>query len=702
MRFYGYMLGRKMSKIIIDSKNLDVEEGITILQAALQSGIYIPHICHHPDLKPSGSCRLCIVEIEGFRGYPVSCATAVKDGMVIKTNTSEIKRIRKNLIWLLLSNYHGEPPSDTLLKKVVDYIGVSNFQIELEKKPRNLPIKSDDPLFTMDQNLCILCERCVRICHDVRGAGIVGYINKGIHTVVSTAYDSSFKDADCRFCRACVEVCPSGALSDKKPFPEHERDLKLLPCKNTCPAGIDIPRYLKLTAEGRYQDAVEVIRETVPFPHVLGLTCTHPCEKVCLRAEINEPIAINPVKRFLAEQDNKRWINKLKIAPDTGKNIAIIGSGPSGLTAAWFLRLLGHSITIFEKQPKVGGAMRLIPDYRLPKSILDKEINEILSIGIDIKTNTRIDSPRRLLKKGFHAVYISIGASKALKMGIPGEDSSRVLNGLAVLNSLSYRNSVDFSGDVIVVGGGSVAVDTARSLVRKTTGSITILYRRTMGEMTAHPEELIAALKEGVMVQFLVTPVKIISVGDKLHIECLKMQLLESNQGGRKKPVPVMGSEFTIETDYLVMAVGQTPEISAEINIDTDKKGLIIVNDEMATSHPGIYAGGDVVRGSSNIIISIQEGRKAAQSIDKFLGGSGKIGQRLIPEKIDNPWMGREEGFCYQSRAKMPEKDVSAVISDFGLIELGYDEKLVRHESKRCLRCHLRLAITKTNHLIRR
>ncbi len=684
-----------MARIVINGKTLEVEENKTILSAALQSDIYIPHLCYHPDLRHTGACRLCIVEIEGVRGFPVSCATVVRDGMSIKTDTEEIKKIRKNLVWLLMSSYPGYPQDGTLLKKVVDYIGVRDFPIGLEKKPKNLPIKSDNPLFTMNQNLCILCERCVRICHDIRGAGIVGYINRGIDTVVSTAYDSSFKDVDCRFCRACVEVCPSGALSDKETFSEQERNLKLLPCKNTCPAGIDIPRYLRLTAEGRFQDAIEVIRESVPFPHVLGLACTHPCEKVCLRAEVSEPIAINAIKRFLAERDNKRWLDKLKIARYTGKKIAIIGSGPSGLTAAWFLRLLGHSVTVYERQHKAGGAMRLIPDYRLPNAVLDKEIDEIIRIGVDIKTDTKILAIEELFEKGFHAVYIALGVGKGLKIGIPGEDDPRVLDGVSVLSSISYGRSLDIKGDIIVVGGGNVAVDTARSLIRNADGNVTILYRRSLDEITAHPDELIAALKEGVMIRFLVTPVKIIPGQNKLHVECLRMQLAEASPGGRRKPVPVDGSEFMLQADYVIMAVGQAPEISKEMNVDTNPKGLIIVNEEMKTSYPGVFAGGDAVRGPSNIITAIKEGRKAAESIDKFLGGDGKIGQRLIPDEIDDPWMGREAGFCYASRVKMPERDVTQGITDFGLIELGYEEKQAKIEAKRCLRCQLRLNITR-------
>lgn len=686
-----------MIMITIDGKAFEAREGISVLEAALEAGIYIPHLCYHPDLKPTGACRLCIVEIEGLRGYPPSCATIVRDKMVINTNTPEILKMRKNLVWLLLSGYQEKPQDHTLLKKVVDYIGTSELLGEFERKSKNLPVRTEEPLFTMNPNLCILCERCVRICHDIRGAGILGYVNRGIDTTVTTAYNCSLRDADCRFCRACVEVCPSGALSDKEQFTEEERDLKLLPCKNTCPAGIDIPRYLRLIAEGRFQDALEVIREKVPFPHVLGLVCTHPCEKVCLRDAVSEPIAINALKRFVAERDDKRWKQKLKIAPDTGKKIAIIGAGPSGLTAAWFLRLLGHSVTIFEKLSTLGGAMRLIPEYRLPKSVLDKEIEEILSIGIDVKINTKIDSIDNLFSEGFDAVYLPIGTTKGVKMGIPGDDDSRVQDGLTVLNSISSGKKPNRWGDILIVGGGNVAIDVARSVLRLGAKSVTILYRRTQDEMPANAEEVTEALHEGVKIEFLVTPVKIMP-NNKLKIECLRMQLGMPDTKGRKKPVPIEGSNFIIEADRIVMAIGQKPEALDAIPINKDN--YISVTKNMETSRHGVFAGGDAVSGPLNVISAIQAGRMSAMAIDKYLGGSGNIEQQFIPPEKDNPWMGREDGFCYAQRAKMPVREVDERLSNFNLVELGFDEDMAIQEAKRCLRCQIRLTITRPKLLI--
>ncbi len=683
-----------MAKITIDEKILEPREGMSVLEAALEAGIYIPHLCYHPDLKPTGACRLCIVEIEGVRGYPPSCATIVRDKMVINTSTPEILKMRKNLVWLLLSGYPQEPHNNTLLRKVVDYIGANEILDEFERKPRNLPIRTEDPLFIMNPNLCILCERCVRICHDIRGAGIVGYASRGINTIVTTAYDYSFRNADCRFCRACVEVCPSGALSDKEMFTEDERDLKLLPCKNTCPAGIDIPRYLRLIAEERFQDALEVIREKVPFPHVLGLVCTHPCEKVCLRDAVSQPIAINALKRFVAELDNKRWKHKLKIAPDTGKKIAIIGSGPSGLTAAWFLKILGHSVTVFERQSILGGAMRLIPEYRLSKDVLDKEIEEIISIGINVKINTKIDSIDNLFSEGFNAVYLPIGTTKGVKIGIPGDDDNRVQNGLSVLNSIISGKEIDIGGDILIVGGGNVAIDVARSVLRLGAKSVTILYRRTQDEMPANKEEVAEALYEGVKIEFLVTPMKIIPNDNKLKIECVRMQLGKPDAKGKKKPIPIGGSSFTIEADRIVMAIGQKPE--ALDAIPTNKDNYISVTKNMETSRHGVFAGGDAVSGPLNVISAIQAGRMSAMAIDKYLGGSGNIEQQFVPPEKDNPWMGREEGFCYAKRVKMPVIDNNERLNNFNLVELGFDRYMAIQESKRCLRCQLRLSISQT------
>jgi len=494
-----------------------------------------------------------------------------------------------------------------------------------------------------------------------------------------------------------VEVCPSGALTDMEEFDEKSREKTLLPCKYTCPAGIDIPRYVRLIAEGRFQDAVEVIREKTPFVNVLGCVCDHPCEQACRRGEINEPIAIRDLKRFAAEQDSGRWQQKIKIAPETGKKVAIVGSGPAGLTAAWFLRKLGHCITVFEALPETGGMLRVgIPKYRLPEDVLNQEIKEIEKIGVKIKTNTKIESLDELFNQGFKAIFLALGAIKGMKMGIPGEDDPRVLDGISLLNSINSGDRVSIDGKVAVVGGGNVAIDVARSTLRVGAEKVTILYRRTQKEMPAAPEEVEEALSEGVNINFLVAPQRILPESDKLKVECIRMRLGEPDASGRSRPVPIESSEFTTEVNRLVMAISQKPVVPEEFNLSMNRWGYIRPDEEtLACSREGVFSGGDVVSGPASVIKAIQDGRKAAISIDKYLGGKGLIDQKFIPEEQENPRLGSEEGFADKKRAEMPTLAADKRVNDFSQVERGFDEKTALQEAKRCLRCQLRLKISK-------
>ncbi|MCD6097625.1 FAD-dependent oxidoreductase [bacterium] len=686
-----------MIRLTIDDKEIEVEPGKTVLEAALQAGIYIPNLCYHPDLPPVGACRLCIVEIEGMKGTPTACTTTVKEGMVVHTNTPKVQELRKNLIWLILSEHPKDLTKSSQLKKVVEWIGVKDVLPGYIPHPKNLPVVSDEPLFIRELNRCILCGRCVRICQEVRGVGTIGFVSRGTTAIVGTSYDLPMKDAGCKFCGACVEVCPSGALFDKEEFEEKDREKILLPCKNSCPAGIDIPRYVRLIAERRFQDALEVIREKVPFPNVLGCVCDHPCEEACRRGEVNEPIAIRALKRFVAEQDSGRWRTKITVAPETGKKVAIVGSGPAGLTAAWFLRKLGHSVTVFEALPKAGGMMRIgIPKYRLPRDLLDREIEDIENIGVKIKTNAKIESLDELFSQGFNAIYLALGATQGIKMGIPGEDNPQVLDGISVLRSINLGEKVDITGDVAVVGGGNVAIDVARCALRVGAEKVTILYRRTQREMPAYSEEVEEALKEGVRFSFLVTPQKVSPEGKKLKVECIRMKLGEPDASGRRRPIPIEGSEFTIEVDRLITAIGQRSEVPERFGLATDRRGHIQVDEEtLSCSREGVFAGGDVVSGPASVIKAIQAGRKAAISIDKYLGGKGQIDQKFIPEEEEPNWLGREEGFAYKRRAKTTTLPIDERLHGFAQVELTLDERAAVEEAKRCLRCQLRLNISK-------
>ena len=733
-------------KLTIDNKEVEVEKGNTVLQAAQKAGVYIPALCAHPDLPPapglkassviylngkpyhsSGSsmefpgCRLCVVEVEGMKGLPTSCNLPAAEGMIVHTNTPRVQALRReNLKAILLKHPHacltckqreGCSPFESCpnsipikerccsklgyceLQAVVEFIGLQ------ESIPRyvfkDLPVKKDEPLFTQDYNLCIGCTRCVRACQDLRGIGALGFIIRE-GEVIAGPIAYSLRESGCKFCGACVEVCPTGALLDVD-IKRAERETALVPCTNACPAGIDVPRYVRLTAEGKFAEAVAVVREKVPFPRVLGRVCFHPCEGVCRRGQLNQPIAICSLKRFIAEQENnKEWQTRARKAGPTGKKVAVAGSGPAGLTAAYYLAKLGHSVTVFEALPEPGGMMRVgIPRYRLPGEVLDSEIEEIKSVGVEIKTNSRVESIDSLRGQGYNAIFLAIGAHQGIKLGVPGEDSPGVIECISFLRDVSQGKKVKPGDRVVVVGGGNAAIDAARTARRLGAKEVVILYRRSRQEMPANPEEVEAALEEGIKIFFLAAPTKITKDGSTLTMECLRMELGEPDASGRKRPVPVKGSEFNIACDAVIAAIGQVPSIPAGFGLEPLAKGNLKVDSEtLSTGIDGVFAGGDAATGPASVIKAIAAGRKAAISIDKYLGGSGDISEALTEPVKASPSFGREEGFADKPRLKIPRLTVERRTSDFSEVELGFPKQRACEEAARCLRCDMRLEIS--------
>lgn len=684
-------------KLTINNIAINAPSGSTLLEAALVNNIYIPNLCYHPELPCSGACRLCIVQIDKIKGFPTACTTKAEQGMVVFTNTSQIENFRKNILWFILSEHPKEILESTQLKKIAQYIGIKNIKQVSTPNTKNIPLITDEPLFKRDMNRCILCGRCVSICQETRKAGILGFINRGIDTTIGTNYDLSLKDSNCRFCLACVEVCPSGALQDTVEFTPEEKDKVLLPCTNTCPANIDAARYIAFIAEGKFQEALDVVREKVPFPKTLGYVCDHPCEEECRRLKVNEPIAIRALKRFAAEKDSGSWRKKIKLLPKTGKRIAIVGSGPAGLTAAWFLQKLGHQAVVFEVLPEAGGMMRSgIPAYRLPRSVLDQEIKEIKNIGVKIKVNTKIESFEWFTKQGFNALFLAVGAACGLKMGIPGDNDPRVLDGISLLRDINSGKKIDLTEKITVVGGGNVAIDVARSALRAGVKKVEIIYRRTRKEMPALEEEVEEAEKEGVDFKFLVNPQKIIPQNDRLKVECIKMKLGEPDASGRRRPVPLSGSEFILDTGRLVMAIGQKTELPAGFALLFNEKGRIQADPEtMACSVKGVYAGGDAVSGPASVIKAIQAGRKAAISIDKYLGNEGCIEEKLASDEREKTCLERIGGFAYQKRVKSDHLSLDKRLGSFSEVEQNLSTEKAVEEARRCLRCQLRLRITK-------
>lgn len=460
------------------------------------------------------------------------------------------------------------------------------------------------------------------------------------------------------------------------------------PCSHTCPAGVDAPRYIRFIADGKPAEALAVVREKIPFPSVCGYVCIHPCEAKCRRALLDEAIGIRVLKRFAADHGNGLWKENSKVAPATGKRVAIVGSGPAGLTAAYYLAKLGHAVTVFEALPEAGGMMRVaIPDYRLPKDILKVEIKEIESIGVDIKTNTRVDSLDELIKKGYNAIFIATGAHQGIKIGVKGENSPEVIDCVSFLREVSLGKKVKIGSRVAVIGGGNAAIDSARTALRLGAKEVTILYRRTQSEMPASAEEIEGAIAEGVKIEFLVAPSRIARKNGKIELHSLRMKLGAIDASGRPRPEPIEGSEFALSFDTIIAAVGQRPEIPAQFNLTLERGNTIQVDPEtLATSQEGVFAGGDAKSGPASVIEAIADGRQAAISIDKYLGGKGDIDETLAPpEGVVEPLGEAEE----ERRVEVPALPVDERLKSFKLVELGLDEETAIREAKRCLRCDL-------------
>jgi NADH-quinone oxidoreductase subunit F len=460
------------------------------------------------------------------------------------------------------------------------------------------------------------------------------------------------------------------------------------PCSHICPAHIDVPRYVRFIAQGKPAEAVAVIREKIPFPSICGLVCFHPCESKCRRAQLEEAIAIRMLKGYAAKRDTGLWKENVKTAPATGKRVAIVGAGPAGLTAGYYLARLGHSVTVFEALPEPGGMMRVgIPDYRLPKDILKAEIKEIEEAGVEIKVNTRIDSIDELFKDGYNAVFLATGAHQGMKIGVRGEDSPRLMDCADFLREISLGGKVEVGDKVAVIGGGNAAIDAARTALRLGAKEVNIIYRRTKAEMPANLEEVEEAIAEGVNIDFLLAPSRIISQNGRVNLETLRMELGEMDSSGRRRPEPVEGSEFTTGYDNIIAAIGQRPEVSEKFKVSVGRGNVIEVDpDTLATSREGVYAGGDATSGPASVIEAIAAGRQAAISIDKYLGGKGEIDETLAPPEGEMvPLEEAEE----QYRPKMSKVPVEQRLGSFVQVELGYDDKAAIAEAKRCLRCDL-------------
>ena len=477
----------------------------------------------------------------------------------------------------------------------------------------------------------------------------------------------------------------------------------ICPAQNNCPAGVDVQGYVGLAKLGHYEEALRLIKEKNPLPVICGRICVRKCELKCRRNDVDEPVGINYVKRFIVEHSNHDLI-KPEVKPPTGKKVAIIGGGPAGLTCANYLALQGHSVKIFDAMPKLGGMLRYgIPEYRLPKAELDNEIAEIISLGVDVVTNKKLGKDFTLasLKKQdkFDAVFLSPGAPIGSKLGVPGEDAEGIESALDFLCDSVLKGPRKLHGKVVVVGGGNSAIDAARTAVRSGAHEVTLLYRRTRAEMPAHHEEVDAAEKEGVRLEILAAPTEVIAEKGRLKaLKCIRMALGEPDQSGRRSPVPIKGSEFEYPCDFVFCAIGQQTDKTI-FNVDPEeqrpavsRRGTITVDDSvMTTNLPGVFAGGDAVTGPAVVIDAIAHGRRAAEAIHHYLT-KGKVEKPKWTFISGRDVFGKIPERMYEEvpripRQHLPEREPEIRRRDFEQVELGLPRPEMELEASRCMEC---------------
>jgi len=446
----------------------------------------------------------------------------------------------------------------------------------------------------------------------------------------------------CETCGVCLKACPSEAIPDFRFEPDSLRG-KLYPnsdtaprinitkvfdlpdCQATCPVRQDVRGYMRLISEGRYGEALELIREANPLPSVCGYVCHHPCESACTRGRVDDPLSIRSLKRFVTDYDDGR-LNPPSVAEPKGKKVVIVGSGPAGLAAGHELARMGYQVEIIESYREAGGLLAwAIPAFRLPREILQRDIDYIRKMGVTIKTGIHFGSDVKisdLRKNGANAVIVATGTQKSLKMNIENEDHHRgYLDCLDFLKACSDGQKIAMGKKVLVIGGGNAAVDTARSALRKSGTKVTILYRRSLEEMPAAREEIHEALREGVQIEFLTAPKKmLVSRGRVKGLECLRTELREADQSGRKRPVPVKGSEFVIEANAIISAVGQEPDYSPVTSgLACGNKALAVDRETLQANADGVFAAGDFVNGAGTVVEAMASGKKAAQAVARYL-----------------------------------------------------------------------------------
>jgi len=548
---------------------------------------------------------------------------------------------------------------------------VGNFTATIRKKPRYIVIKN-----------CTSCGECEKVCP----------------VTIPNSYEAGIAERKA-ISKMFAQAVPSA-------YNIHKRGKA--PCRSSCPADVAAQGYIALIREGKYLEALKLHREDNPFPSICGRVCTHPCELNCTRKLVDSPIAIMDLKRFISDYQLKLGEIPLpQMEEKKSQKVAIIGSGPAGLTAAYYLAKKGYGVKIWEAMPAVGGMMRTeIPDYRLPQDILDKEIEVITRMGVEIETNRRMENTDQLwkLRQDYDAVFLATGAHKDMPINIGEEGVEGVISGVEFLKEVSWGQGKKLEGKVGVIGGGNVAIDSARSALRLGAGQVDIFYRRSQHEMPAIEEEYEDAVEEGVGMNFLTTPIKLIQENGKLkQVVFIKNKLGEPDQSGRRSFIPIEGSEFTLEMDWLILAIGQRPDTDYLTTGDNKLKitswDSIQLEDDniLLADSRGIFAGGDAVTGPATVTEAIGHGKLAARAIDRYIQGESltEISQAIAQEKKAEPRLKAEEVFTEKelkefkkaARAKARKLEIQKRTKSFEEVVATLSEEEAKREAARCLNC---------------
>ena len=541
---------------------------------------------------------------------------------------------------------------------------------------------------------------------------------QGRFTIRATRHPRYVREDLCTGCGRCEEACSvqvpfllDGRRATHSAIHAPALDTKTIPsaycieksgvapCRAACPLGINVQGFISLLSGGKVDEALNLINEAAPLAGVLGRVCTHPCEDNCKRGEVDSPVFIPALHRYAAD-NAPSGINYRPKAPARSRRekIAIVGSGPAGLTAAWELARRGYSPTIFESHAVVGGMVATgIPRFRLPHEVRDKEVEAIKALGVDIKTGVTVGRDvtiSDLRERGYRAFFLAIGAHQNISLNIPGEDLEGVVDAISLLFALNLKVGASVGSNVVVIGGGNSAVDSARTAKRRSKGVVRILYRRTAEEMTAVRDEVEEAINEGISIEYLTSPVEILGDGTKVTgIRCQRMKMGEMEADGRRRPEPIPGSEFVIDADHVVIAIGQRPNTSLLnirwLEIDSDDATIKVDPLTLETRIPGIFAGGDCVTGPNNVVEAVATGLQAAVSIDRYLRGrdlrKGRSPEKPQPVEIDVS----ERDASYYKRARMPATPPYKRMGRFEEIALGLPMEVGEREAGRCLNCAL-------------